>query len=181
MAEFDSAGSVFKSRPKALASLLGARGEHDRLWRPEELAAIFRHQLSAPVMVDLGGFDPGAAVQLKIVTEAQGLLLKSFAELFEHPAPPLELLVAAKNFAKLNLDHPESYLPSEIAAAIYYTSIAAALVRLNERITQLPDADVRRGLLWVRGQDWVDGKTRALLDQALEKLAPAVTETKGQP
>jgi hypothetical protein len=79
------------------------------------------------------------------------------------------------------LDHSESYLPSEIAAAIYYTSIAAALVRLSERITQLPDADVRRGLLWVRGQDWVDGKTRALLDQALEKLAPAATETKGHP
>ena len=180
MAEFDSAGSVFKSRPKALASLLGARGEHGRLWRPEELAAIFRHQLSAPVMVDLGGFDPGAAVQLKIVTEAQGLLLKSFSELFDHPTPPIELLVATKNFAKLNLDHPESYLPSEIAAALYYASIAAALVRLDERITQLPDADIQRGLLWVREQNWVDGKTRVLLDQALEKLSPAATETKNE-
>jgi hypothetical protein len=180
MADFDSAGSVFKSRPKALATLMGVRGEHGRLWRPEELAAIFRHQLSAPVMVDLGGFDPGAAVQLKIVTEAQGLLLKSFSELFEHPTPPLELLEATKNFAKLNLDHPESCLPGEIAAAIYYTSIAAALVRLNQRITQLPDADVRRGLLWVRGQDWVDGKTRVLLDQALEKLSPAAPETKSE-
>lgn len=172
MAEFDSAGSVFKSRPKTLATLLAARGEHGRLWRPDELAAIFRHQLSAPVMVDLGGFDPGAAVKLKIVSEAQGLLLKSFSELFEHPAPPIELLEATKDFAKLNLDHPESFLPGEIAAALYYLSIAIALIRLDERITQLPDADVRRGLVWVREQGWIDGKTRELIKQALQKLGP---------
>src|SRR5208337_2933814 len=108
MAEFDTAGSVFKSRPKSLATLMAARREQGRLWRPDELAAIFRHQLSAPVMLDLGGFDPGAAVKLKVLSEAQGLLLKSFSELFEHPAPPIELLEATKEFAKLNLDHPES-------------------------------------------------------------------------
>jgi hypothetical protein len=173
MAESDTAGSVFKSRPATLSALLAARAERGRLWRPDELAAIFRHQLSAPVIVDLGGFDPGTAVRLKVVSEAQGLLLKSFSELFHHPAPPIELLQATKDFAKLNLDHPESCLPGEIAAALYYTSIAAALVRLDARISQLPDADLRRGLLWTREQGWVDEKTRGLLGEALEKLPPA--------
>lgn len=180
MAEFDSAGSVFKSRPKALASLLAARGEQGRLWRSEELAAIFRHQLSAPVMMDLGGFDPGSAVKLKVVSEAQGLLLKSFSELFEHPAPPIELLEATKEFAKMNLDHPESCLPGEIAAALYYISIAVALVRLGERITQLPDPELRKGLLWTREQGWVDAKTRETLTRALEKLEPQAPTTRSE-
>jgi len=178
MADSDTAGSVFKSRPGSLAALLATRAERGRLWRPEELAAIFRHQLSAPVIVDLGGFDPGTAVKLKVVSEAQGLLLKSFSELFHHPAPPVELLEATKEFAKLNLDHPESCLPGEIATALYYASIAAALVRLNARISQLPDADLRRGLLWATEQDWIDDKTKGLLGEAIDRLSPEASTGK---
>jgi hypothetical protein len=107
---------------------------------------------------------------LRTLSETHGLSLKSFSDLFEHPAPPIELLEAVKDFAKANLDHPESGLPGEIAAALYYTSIAAALVHLDSRISQLTDADLRRGLLWVMEQAWVDEATKKLLTQALKKL-----------
>ena len=170
MPQFDPAGSVFKSRPKALAALLAAREERGRLWRPDELAAIFRHQMSAPVMMDLGGFDAATAVRLKLLSDAQGLLLKSFAELFHHPAPPVELLEMTKEFAKLNLDHPDSTLPSEIAAALYYTSIATALVKLDARISQLHDEELERGLKWTSDQLWIDRDVRDLLARAIEKL-----------
>ncbi len=170
MAEFDSAAAVFKSRPKSLARLMEVGVGHPRLWRPDELAAIFRHQMSAPVLVDLGGFDPGTAVKLKTLSEAQGLLLKSFADLFRHPSPPLELLELTKDFAKANLDHPESGLPNEIATALYYTSIATALVRLDKRISQLSDEDLRRGLAWTREQGWISEEVQELLAKAIEKL-----------
>jgi hypothetical protein len=172
MSDFDPAGSVFKSRPKALMALLAAREERGRLWRPDELAAVFRHQMTAPVMVDLGGFDAATAVKLKMLSEAQGLLLKSFGELFHHPSPPVELLELTKDFAKLNLDHSDSTLPTEIAGALYYTSIAAALVRLDTRITQLKDAELRRGLRWTKEQPWIDQQTQQLMAKALEKLGP---------
>jgi hypothetical protein len=171
MPDFDPSGSVFKSRPKALAALLATREERGRLWRSDELAAIFRHQMSAPVMMDLGGFDAATAVRLKILSDAQGLLLRSFAELFHHPVPPVELLEMTKEFAKLNLDHPESALPTEIAAALYYTSIATALVKLNTRISQLKDLDMERGLKWTSEQPWIDRETSELMAKALEKLS----------
>jgi hypothetical protein len=123
------------------------------------------------MLVDLGSFDPRTANKLKIVSEAHGLLLKSFSDLFHHPAPPLELLELVKDFAKANLDHPESGLPDEIASALYYTSIASALVKLDKRITRLPDADLRRGLTWAREQGWLDGATRDLLGAAQEKIS----------
>src|SRR5580698_754730 len=104
MSDFDSAGSVFQRQPKSLAALLEASGERGRLWRPEELGAIFRHQMSAPVLVDLGGYDPGTAGRLKTLSDAQSLLLKSFSDLFHHLAPPLELLELTKNFARANID-----------------------------------------------------------------------------
>jgi len=172
MSEFDSAESVFQRQPKSLAALLEASGEQARLWRPEELGAIFRHQMAAPVLVDLGGYDPGTAARLKTLSEAQSLLLKSFSDLFHHPAPPLELLELTKDFAKANMDHAQSSIPNEVAAALYYTSIAAALVRLDARITRLPPADLRRGLLWTREQVWLDPDTKQLPLQAADKIAP---------
>ena len=170
MSELDSSAAVFKSRATSLAALMEAGSEQARLWGPDELVAIFRHQMSAPVLVDLGGFDPGTAVRLKTLSEAQGLLLKSFSDLFHHSSPPIELLRLTKEFAKANMDRPESGLPTEIVSVLYYTSIAAALVRLDARISQLNEADLRHGLLWAREQAWVDEETKALLLAALEKI-----------
>jgi hypothetical protein len=121
--------------------------------------------------VDLGGFDPPTALRLKNLSEAQHLLLKSFSDLFHHPVPPLELLTLTKDFAKANMDHPDSALPQEVAAALYYASIAAALVRLDKRISQLKDAELQRGLLWAKDQPWVDDPTRQLLAQAVNKIS----------
>lgn len=58
-----------------------------------------------------------------------------------------------------------------MAAALYYASIASALVRLDTRISQLNDSDLRRGLLWAKDQPWVDSQTRSILLAALEKIA----------
>ena len=171
MPDSDSSAAVFKSRAKVLADLLATGEERAQLWRPEDLAAMFRHQMSTPMLVDLGSLDERTAARLRTLSEAQGLVLKSFADLFHHPSPPLELLKLVKDFAKSNLDHPESGLPGEIASALYYLSIAAALVRLDERISQLSDADLQGGLRWTSGQAWLDEPTKALLAAALRKLS----------
>lgn len=179
MSEFDSSAAVSKSRAKGLAALMATGEERARLWRADELAAVFRHQMSAPMLVDLGSFDARTATQLGTVSEAQGLLLKSFADLFHHPAPPVELLELVKNFAKANLDQPDSGLPNEIAMALYYTSIAASLVHLDIRISRLSDADLERGLRWTMEQVWLDDKTKALLAKAFEKISGKIGKEPG--
>lgn len=180
MSDFDSSTAIFRSRAKKLAALMASGAEPGRLWRADELAAIFKHQMSAPIVVDLGAFDPQTASRLRTLSEAQGLLLKSFADLFHHPAPVIELLELVKDFAKANLDHPESGLPAEIAATLYYTSIAAAFVRLDARISQLSDADLARGLRWTLEQAWLDEPTKKLVSQALAKL-PGADKKGGRP
>ncbi|MGA2747354.1 MAG: hypothetical protein ABSG59_01150 [Verrucomicrobiota bacterium] len=181
MSDFDSAGALSKSAPKSLAAFLAAGAERARLWRPDELGAIFRHQMAAPILVDLAGFDPATASRLKTLSDAQNLLLKSFLDLFLHPVPPLELLSLTKDFAKINMDHPDSSLPREIAAVLYYASIAAALARLDTRISQLTDPELARGMRWAGDQPWVSQPIRDLLAQArlkLEKNGPAPASTK---
>jgi hypothetical protein len=170
MSEFDSAGTLLKSAPKSLAAFLAAGDEHARLWRPEELGAIFRHQMSAPILVDLSAFDSATAARLKTLTQAQSLLLTSFLDLFLHPVPPIELLTLTKDFAKGNMEHPDSSLPNEVAAVLYYVSIAAAFLRLDKRISQLGDVELERGLRWARSQPWVESPLQKLLDETLQKL-----------
>ena len=171
MSEPDSSTAALKGRADKLAALLATGEERARLWRADELAAMFRHQLSAPILVDLGSFDPRTASRIKNLSEAQGLLLKSFADLFSHPSPAKELLVLVKEFAKANMDHPESGLPTEITTALYYTSIAAALVHLGERISKLSDTDLQNGFRWAQQQAWLDENTRALLGEASKKIS----------
>src|SRR5580658_6096234 len=170
MPEFDSAGTLSKSPPKSLAAFLAAGEERARLWRPEELGAIFRHQMSAPILVDLGGFDHATAARLKTLSTAQSLLLTSFLDLFLHPVPPIELLTLTKDFAKGNMEHPDSSLPNEVAAVLYYVSIAAAYLRLDRKISQLSDAELKRGLLWSKSRPWVEAPLQNLLDETLQKL-----------
>lgn len=171
MSDTESSAALFKSRAKELSALMNAGAERASLWRPDELAAVFRHQMSVPMLVDLGTLDLRANAKLRIMSEARGLLLKSFADLFQHPTPPLELLELVKDFAKANLDHPESGLPTEIATVLYYGSISAALVRLDQRISKLPDSELAPGLRWAAQQPWLDDNTKALLSAALAKLS----------
>src|SRR5205814_4712587 len=45
--------NILKAKPKRLAAFLELDPGCGRLWRPDELAAILKHQLAAPVQLDL--------------------------------------------------------------------------------------------------------------------------------
>jgi hypothetical protein len=137
------------------------------------MAAIFEHQMRAPLLADLAGLAPAAARRMEALSGAQGGSAQSFGELLRQPSPPLELLELVKDFAKSNADHPENGLPKEIAAVLYYGCIAAALVRLKARISKLSDAELGRGLRWAVEQPWLDKETRQLLVLALAGITPA--------
>ncbi|MBM3882199.1 MAG: hypothetical protein FJ387_21185 [Verrucomicrobia bacterium] len=136
-------------------------------WRPEELRAIFEHQWGAPLQVDLGQLERGRTAKVRTLSQAEGLLLKSFRDLFTHPHPPVELLVLAKDFGKLHQGRSDGPLPREIALAIYYSSIFVALLRLGQRISQLDDATLRTAAQWMVAQDWPDPTTKSLFEKGL--------------
>jgi hypothetical protein len=167
----DSTQDGLSRDPERWAELLNL--ESQRVWQPEEFGDILQHQLTAPIQLDLGGVDPEVAPKLKTLTEAEGLLLKSFNDLFRHPHPPIELLQLVKDYAKANRHHPRSHLPHEIAAVIYYLSIVVARLRCRRRITQMRDEELQRGVDWVLTLPWVDDQTKASFREARECLVTA--------
>jgi hypothetical protein len=169
----DPEPSVFDTDPRELAQLLDLQPDPERIWRADELGAILKHQLSAPLHVDLIALAQGLAVKLRTLAESEGLLLKSFRDLLHHPNPPVELLQITKQFAKSCRLSPGSPIPRDIASVLYFASIGVALLRCRRRITGLSDDEVRQGLDWVLSLPWVDEPTRLLLREARACLGGA--------
>ena len=105
-----------------------------------------------------------------ILTTARHEGIATFADLLHHPAPPLELLIAAKDYAKLSFGQPTTPLLPEVAVLIYYGAIAAALVKRRTRITTLTDDELRTGLNDAIRQPWLDDRTKGLFIEALSIL-----------
>jgi len=166
----DTEHALLDSDSHTLAALLDAGEEDNRVWNPAELAAILKHQLSAPIQVDLTAMEQRLAARLRLATESQGLLLKSFGDLLHHPNPPLELLKLTKDFAKACRLSRGGPLPREIATVLYFASIVVAMVRCRRRITRLDDAETCRGIKQCLAQSWLDAPTRQLLEEGLKAL-----------
>ena len=142
---------IHKTASKRLADLLGVSESTGPTWRPDDLAAMLRHQLSAAVA---------------------GTVPKTFGQLFAQDRPAVEELRLVKDFAKAarSARHGKAGVPGDIASVLYFTSILLAWARQNARISSLSDADIRRGGQWVIDQPWVDGETRRIVRRALDSV-----------
>jgi hypothetical protein len=164
------AKDIHNTDARLLARLIDTEGSAHRLWSPEELGAIFRHEISAPVEYSLEGVDSAVRGGLARLCASHGLLIRSIADLLNHPNPPVELLALTKDYAKASREHPEGVLPPEVATVLYFACIAAALVRCGRHITELADESVRHGMEWGASIPWLDDGTRALFMEALRFL-----------
>ena len=162
--------AVFDTDRHQLATLLDLSPDAERLWGDDELGALLRHQMTAPMQVDLINLERGLALKVRNLAESLGLTLKSFGDLLAHPNPPVELLKITKDFAKACRLSPHSPIPHEIASVLYFASIAAAMVRCRRRITGLTNDALAEGFRWVLTRPWLDAPTRALTEEGLQFL-----------
>jgi len=136
-------------------------------WSPKDLAGMYRHQLAVPLLPELAR----AAVlsDEQLARFASPLFPQTFAELLHRSAPaaPLPLLVAARQFAKLNSLNFDSPLPNPVANVLRLAADAAALVYHRRRLSTLSDPCLCAGFQWVMSQDWIDLPTRDLITKAL--------------
>lgn len=137
-------------------------------WQPEELAVIFRYHMTAPVQLDAADNLLSAIPKPGLQHFVHGYERKSFGDLFTDSRTPLELLIRIKNAAKRSRLDTVGSLPPAIATVLYYTSISAALIRWDQRITNLDDMALRKGLDWAIAKTWIDDSTRQILVQGRE-------------
>ncbi len=124
MADFDSAEAMARSEAKGLAAFLQAGAEQGRLWRPEEVAAIYRHQMTAPILIDLGRVRPiGGRAAAELERRAE-FIAAEFRRFVPAPGAAPGIIGADKGFCEGEHGPTGSVLPGEVAGALYYESIA---------------------------------------------------------
>ena len=155
---------------RMLEALLDPEFEQRRTWHPEELGSILEHQWNVPLTADLGGMPPDRSQMLARLCDADGLLLKSYGDIFRHPMPPIELLQMIKDYAKRNMAAGDRGLPEEIAQLLYVLSVAVARVRCGQRITTQSDDALRANIETVLAQPWVTPPVVTILREALTLL-----------
>ncbi|MBL7115040.1 MAG: hypothetical protein ISS35_04675 [Kiritimatiellae bacterium] len=166
----DPKHSILNCSASNVKTLLNEAVTEDQLWSAEDLQDVCNHQWDAPLAIDLNGLEDTHAERVETLAAAKGLLLRSFGDLLEHPHPPLELLMLAKEFAKRSLSSPHATLPHDVARMLYFASIATALSRCNRRITTLSDDQIAEGIRWALSRDWLLSEARAVLTLGLETL-----------
>jgi tRNA A-37 threonylcarbamoyl transferase component Bud32 len=152
-----------------LAEMMAFGGE-GALWRPEELAGIFRHQLDARLAFDFDSLDVGLGKRVEEQAEKASPPIRTFRDLLWHPQPPVELLDLAKRFAKSCAGRPGAALPEEIARVLYALSIVVGMTRCGQRITELDDRQLREQLDWAAALPWLDDAARGLLAEGRRQI-----------
>lgn len=151
------------SDDRLLGRLLDAAMDTEPLWRPEDLGDIWRHQLTTPAgpAFSRGGHGPPPA---------------TFGDVLRDPSPAVAALERVKQLSRAYRSDPDPPVPPEVATALYFAAIAAALVRCGRRITSASDELLRDGMRWAAAHPWLDEATRGLLDAALQRLpVPSAT------
>jgi hypothetical protein len=157
--------------PRLLAHFLEVDDAPRRLWTPDELGAILRHQLATPVQLDLEAAGSAFRARLDDLSAGDQPGKLTFEELFHLAVPPVALLDLVKQFAKSSRVRGDSVLPAEIATVVYLTSIVVARLRCGKRISEQSDESLLYGIQWVIDQPWVDERTRAFFRAAHQKYA----------
>jgi len=170
---------VHDSDPREAAKLMAEGAAIERTWRPDELGAVLRHQLSVPLDFDLGAEERWEKARLEALLASLCPAIETFADLLRHPSPPVELLEMTKQFARRHRKDPNSPLPKEIATVIYFASIVTALLRCARRITNLTAEKLADGLRWAMANSWIDDHTRSLFHEGLRALQSAGEATHG--
>lgn len=130
------------------------------VWQEDELAEVYRHQLDAPLEADLGDL----AITLPIKRAGPQT---TFRDLLYHAQPPLQLLVAVKQFAKQQGEEAHAAIPRQVSAVLYLAAISAAMLHCGERITEAGSEALLSKLRWAVARDWIEDSTRKLIEGAI--------------
>jgi hypothetical protein len=173
MVNSDSSQEVFKTSAEALARIMNLDEPTAEGWNERDLAAMVRHQMSAPLNFDLTSIElkaTKAEARNQTLTGAANKRIQSFEELLFHREPALELLRLSKEFFKRRVKDCTKDSPEwQVAYLFYLLSILAAGTRTGQ-LSKLAPGEMCRAIRWALDQPWADAKTKELLSQAYQRL-----------
>src|SRR5215471_10011388 len=138
MEESYSTRLVFKSTAEQVSKLMRLDETRSEVWQTDDLAAMVRHQLAAPLELDLDGRHD--TEKRRDAGNSDGDLaqpeLRTFGDLFGATRPPLDLLQRSQKFFKQQLAERAKNSPDRKVSYLFYlVSIVVARMRAGARIS----------------------------------------------
>ncbi|HZL36169.1 MAG TPA: serine/threonine-protein kinase [Tepidisphaeraceae bacterium] len=145
---------------RGLSTLLELRIDSQSLWSADELAALWRHQLSSPIV------DPANErnSDLPQAAPAGESAPPTFGALLHDSALPISALESARRLAERWRDDPRHSVPTAISRLLHCALASADALRTDRAL--LSHARLGDELAWAAAQPWIDDKTQALLIRA---------------
>ncbi len=166
-----SSRRILASSPRVLARIMAVGEDSPVDWRPEEMGAILRHQLDAPLAVDLEAANPDLAKRLREVTAARpGSELQTFADVFGHTHVPVQYLEIIAAFAQNQMDNRSAVIPREIARVLFDACLALALTFHGRRLSAMPKESLTREFEQTLALPWIGDVVSAVIRQGLRQL-----------
>ena len=157
--------TVFESKAGELARLLRLAEVPPETWTQRDIAAMLQHQLRTRLEFDLLPLAEGRSDR-NALARARAAGVSTFADLFQSPVPPKEVLLLAKGFFKTQAGRSSNRdREQEVAYLMYLVSIIVAKARLGLSISRLSPTDQYKAIQWARSRTWLDQATRGLLQQ----------------
>jgi len=166
----DPINGIYDSDPDNLARLLKLEEGRRDEWGTDEVEQILEHQLQAPLADEIGRIYPEKKDQVRDKGRSQDPPIETVGELLRRDTPPPDLLEMLKDAAKAARRDKTDTLPVEVPTAIYFATIAVALVKNDARISSLSSEEMKKGFTWTSRQDWFDEQIAELLEEAARKL-----------
>jgi len=166
----DPIDDIYDSDPDNLARLLQLDASRRDEWGQDELEQIMEHQLKAPLADEIGRIYPEQTDDVRDTARAQEPPIETVGDLLRHEQPPIELLQMLKDAAKAARRDKTEALPVEVPTAIYFASIAVALVRGGDSISSLDAEELQKGFAWAAERGWLGEEVEEALEKAGEMV-----------
>lgn len=163
--------------PRSLAWLFDGEAGVAGIWKEEELRAIMEHQLAAEIGPDAERLSANFGRRARSIADHPSM---TFGEALLESKGSLEILKLVKDFAKIHWHSPQSGVPKEIAAALYYAAIAAALHCYSAPISRISNLALRQGMDWVLEQEWIPDSIKSVCKAARDGFQDRETTSHDQ-
>lgn len=168
----DKESTAFGLSSEQLAKLLNIGSDTNRanngLDKEQKKAELLHDWLQATLPLDAAITKALPNILRRLCQELQPLAGKPFGELLKDPKTDITAIKKIKDYSKKMVGCAKSEAEHDVAAAIYYTAIANALIFHNQRITKFSYESLKNSFSTLTGHNWLTPDLAVLLKKASE-------------
>lgn len=149
------------------------QGDRDKV---QGKAELLEDRLAESLPLDTGMQHLLPEIVAKVCEKLKPFTGCSFKSLLLDPETDLRIIKTIKDLHKRQTKSASSELEQEVAAIIYYASIASALVHHDVMITKFSYKDMGQSLAELRKSKWLQSDMKNLFSDAYDQCAKHVGE-----